>query len=264
MTNKVEIQGGTVPHVFQLLIPYPLVYNNEEVLVKQVTLREITGKEEEILLSRRFDAADKLVKLIANCLTEIKGIKKDGSPVSIDLVLAEEVVKGLSPLDKTYLYIMLRVISLGEEYSFEYTCSNPDCQSKNLVKVNLLSDVKFEPPKQIEYEYTVTLPSGKQAVCRLPLGKQSDYLARIPANDPGVLNKMIFARLVSLDGKSISLQEIVSLGLRDRDYLFKVFNEKEGTIDSSLELVCPKCNTSDVVDIDFSQLGFFYPSRIKI
>lgn len=261
--EKVEIQGGTVPHSVKLFIPYILEYNKEPVRITQISLREITGKEEEILLSRRFDFADKFVKTIASCITEIKAEKKDGTPVSITLDFAEEIVKGLAPLDKTHLYIVLRVISLGEEYEFEYTCSNPDCQSRNRVTVNLLEDVRFVPPKEIMYQYDLTLPSGKKASCRIPLGRFSDALSRITANDPMVLTKVLMARLVSLDGKDVTLQEVQSLSLKDRNYLFQVFDEKEGVVESDIEVVCPKCTTRELITIDFSQISFFYPGRAR-
>jgi hypothetical protein len=254
--DKTMVQSGTVSVPVELAIGYPLEYNKEKVLVKKVALREITGYEEELLLSRRLDPTDKIIQVIASCVTDIWGIKPDGTATKIERTFADVVVAGLSPIDKIWLFLKLRSISLGPNFEFEYNCEN--CGTKNLYKINL-DEIERTVPGKVQFEYQLTLPSGKVAVCRLPVGETSVNLMKLSVQDVNYASKSILLRLVSLDGKPADLNAVRALSMRDRNYLREKFNEYEGSLDTTKILKCGACGSEVRVDIDFAQPSFFFP-----
>jgi len=262
MNTKEEIQGGSVAVPVDLLVGYPLEYNKEKIWVKKFYLREITGYEEEILLSRRLDAVEKVIQVISSCTEGILGVKPTGEEVKVDKSFSDFIVRGLTPIDKVYLFIKLRVISLGQTFEFDYNCENPSCGVKSRYSVNL-DEIKYTLPSELKFEYEVKLPSGRVAVCRLPVGEASVNLMKLSTQDVNYASKIILLRLVSLDGKQPDLNAVRGLSMKDRNYLREKFNQYEGILDTTFLLKCPICGNEAEVAVDFAQPGFFFPKMTE-
>lgn len=244
---------------FKLNFGIPLNYNEQPVIVKELVIREISGVEEEILLSKKFDVYTKIDKVIANVIVKAIAYDAKGNPLEIE-GFKDIIAKYIAPIDKTYLLIFLRVISLGSDFEMEYTCPNPECKARLKIKVDLSL---FTPkvPEVSDYEYEITAPSGKVFKARLPVGPIAEKLFRLSPEESGFASKAILYRLVSIDGQQPTLKDVEALSIKDRNFLRNQFAKREGELDLTIESVCSICGYAAQIPIDLAQEGFFYPKQ---
>src|SRR5262249_34348279 len=87
-----------------------------------VLVRQLTGRDEELLADRRYrNAAQQVTEFLAQVLVEVPGLDK---PVSRELVA--EMLIG----DRDYLLLRLRQICLGDQVEQVMRCPMPACGQK--------------------------------------------------------------------------------------------------------------------------------------
>ena len=144
-------QGGDHyldPKPTQDIFTLPCGYVDESgTLHQKVQLREMTGVEEEILAGKG-EVTARLNRVIANCIVSL------GEDLPGDLRL----VKKLTVVDRVFLLIALRRVSLGDDYGMKIKC--PACSEESNFRVDLsgLEVRHMEDPTKRRFEGN--LPSG--------------------------------------------------------------------------------------------------------
>lgn len=217
----------------------------------EIHLREMTGREEDILASQKLTPQKKINAVVTNCLERI-GTITDKSQFA-------GIVPQLPTGDRVFLLLALRRTSLGDDFPVEDTC--PACNTKSSYVLNLGDLETRKLPDPLKRVFDDVLPSGKKVRYRLGLGADEERLARVPDDEKPSVSLLV--RLELLDGKVPSLPEIKALAWRDRQALRAMLEEQDGGVDTSLELTCPACGHEFERELDLGQQGFFFPDRVQ-
>lgn len=219
-------------------------------LHQDVRMREMTGREEDLLASNKISPQRKINALLINCMEQLGTIT--------DRDQFAEIIPQLPVGDRIYLLLALRRTSLGDEYPVEAEC--PSCKVEGKYVLNL-GDLETEPmkdPKKRVFE--VKLPSGKQARFRIGMGSDEERVAKVP--DEEKPSMLLLCRTEVLDGKVPTMQDIKGLSFRDRQALRAAFDENDGGVDTAMEMSCPACGHNFEKELDLGQQGFFFPHRV--
>ena len=216
----------------------------------EVTLRNMTTAEEKMLLGSAEDVFDQIIK---KCVVEPADFDIDKIPM----------------MDKNFLYVMLRSVSYGPDYKFEYIC--PECGRRSVAEISLDDlEVTYLPKDFKEIFDVITLPvCGDKISLKLP--RNSDFTkvrnrvrqfqAKFPdaVGDEGwVFGMMAF--IAEINGKEVdsSLHDYVNdLHVKDVGYLRHRINKLEGGIERNYTVHCPKCNSDVEVPIPMGA-NFFH------
>ena len=228
--------------------------DDEGVLHTEVLLRELTGVEEDILASKRIPSHQKMNKFLANCTQRIGSI--------VDPREIASIVPKLLLGDRTFLFFALRRLSVGDIFPFREKC--PECREMAVYSYDL-GDLKVtvmpDPKKRI---YEVTLPrSGKSVTFRCLAGQDEQEADRLKKRKMPPLTAQIYLRVVDIDGKPRTQQDIQKLPTRDRDFLRAQFATVDGGVETTLELDCGACGAEFEEEISPGQQSFFFPSEAQ-
>jgi hypothetical protein len=221
-------------------------------LYLEATVREITGGEEDMLASDSVAGDKKFNELLIRCTK------------SIGPVTDPEIVRAMLPAlpigDRVCMLFGIRRITLGDIYPFGIRC--PQCSKPSSFHVNLAElEIKRmkEPTKRV---YDEELPSGTKARFRVMTGADEGKVKKAAKKfkDDGP-SLAILARLELLGDGPPTLEGVKKLGLRDRNFLRKKFNEVEGGVDTSLEITCPSCGHEFNAELSIEGKAFFFPSE---
>ena len=221
------------------------------VLHREAHLREMSGREEDLLASPKMTPQKKINALLAACTERIGSI--------VDRGQIQAVIPSLTQGDRVFVLVSLRRTTLGDELPMEEEC--PECKVKGNYIADLGSlDVKplADPMKRV---FDLTLPSGKTARFRLGNGNDEERIAKVADDEKPSM--AFLCRLELLDGKPPSLMAVKSLGWRDRQELRAAMEEQDGGLDSALDLTCPACGHDFQRDLDLGAQGFFFPARTQ-
>jgi len=223
--------------------------------IEDITLREMTGYEEDILANDNLPPMERFDRIIKQCVVSIGDIT--------DRQQIAQIIDNMVVSDRVYLLILLRRATLGDIFRMEFTC--PQCKKKFTATVDL-STLEIKRPAEYQDEVEVELPSGKKAILEVYRGATERQLARLSKAD-NVLSIAILGRLKQLNGTPIDksptgLEIVKSLSYRDRMFLRNKFEEMEGGVDTTLEVTCPECGYEFQSILDPAQRGFFFPQEI--
>jgi hypothetical protein len=248
--NQMEEPKSSIG-VFTLPCGYLVPETNE--LITEVEVREITGREEDMLASTQIPNEGKLTLLIAGCVVRLGAITEKAKLAAI----ADELLLG----DRVFLLFAIRRVSLGNELSVREVC--PECKKKHLYVVDLAEELTVKPmPDPMTRVYDYTLLTDKKVRFRVSSGKDERRVARIMKKQrDDALSAMILMRLELLDGEVPTLEKIKSLTMRERHELRDAFNRVEGGVDTALDFTCSECEHEWSKDLDLSAAGFFFPSE---
>ncbi len=238
-----------------------------------VEVREMDGRDEDMLGAGNIAAHKKLGELLRRCLVAL-GPERDPA------VLARVVGK-LTVTDRLFTLFLLRRTTLGDTYPFEATCPNDACRDEKgrptvgVHSVDLSSaEIRpaFDPRQRV---HTVTLPSGKEAVFHMMTGNDEERVARYVEDRVTMKHA---ARLDSLEGRKFPTDPnrvdpqvvalIQGLAFADRDFLSSAYELAEGGVDTEVELKCAACGYTFRQEMDiqrgfFSRSGTRRPSKTK-
>lgn len=237
--------------------------DDEGNLHRGVHLREMTGVEEEVLAGTG-EVGAKLDRVIANCLVSIGAAEQTGL----------SVVKRLPVVDRVFLVIALRRVSLGDNYRIEAKC--PHCGETHKYDIDLGALTVREMAEPEKRSFEGTLPSGRQFKWHVMTGDDEDWLneAKKRLKGHGAVTLAMMARIDELDGQALpkdpkhrrelvaSVEAISKLGLRDRNYLRRTFTDFEGDVDTSIEFSCESCGSDFSADMRVDPQAFFFPSEM--
>jgi len=251
--------------------------DSEGVLHTEVQLREMTGVEEDLMGSRSGNVLKRLNQVMANCIERLGSIT--------DKRQIAEAIPGFTVVDRNFMFVALRRVSLGDDYKMRIECPKCDKPTPRDMVLDLNSLAVTKMPDPMKREYEVELPSGNMAVWRVMTGEEEEKLStlREAAQSKDVLTYSLMMRLISVSGKELSLGQrlkdskgrvnldkegkeafrlVKGMPIRDRDFLRSQFREKEAGMDTDVEFECPDCDEIFVSTFDPAQMGFFFPSGL--
>lgn len=221
------------------------------VLHVEVHLREMTGREEDLLASAKVSAQKKVNALLVACTERIGNISDKGQ--------IQNIIPLLTQGDRVFMLVALRRTTLGDELPLEEECPSCNVKSNYIADLGTLERKPMADPMRRVFD--MTLPSGKTVRYRVGNGLDEERVLKVPDEEKP---SMIFlSRTELLNGKPPTMLDIKNLGWKDRQALRAAFEDIEGGLDSKLELACPACGHEFDRDLDLGAQGFFFPDRVQ-
>jgi len=242
----------------QAVLYLPSGYLDEEGKVHtEIVIREMDGRDEDLLANQKIPVTNRLGKMVENCIISI-------GPYNQKTEGWSDIVKSLPVVDRVWILLQIRVLTVGPIYSAKVQCPNPECGKYSQQNTDL-NDFKVTGITEAEKRsYSGILPKSKKSyVCKVMTGADETKLSKLAQkNSEDLISLMISVRLLSLDGKPApSIAELKSLSLKDRQHLRNEFKKHEGEIERTIECTCPYCDTEFQSEIEFDHQGFFFPSE---
>lgn len=241
----------------------PCGYLSDGKLITDVEVREITGDEEDMLGSKKISDQKKIGELISRCVSRVGSFQGQQ---------ARDVLPYLTVGDRTFLMFAIRRVSLGDDYPFVDKC--PNCELEQLFVLDLSTlDIRAmtDPMKRT---YDIKLPSsGKQVTWHVMIGKDEEFINKYDKSGLDSVSLAVLARLDSIDGTPVNLSPIAgkpaallmvkSLNITDRNALRDDFDEREGGVETTMDMSCPSCGHEFSRELEIGTTGFFFPSRAR-
>lgn len=229
----------------------PCGYLLDGTLHTSVVVREITGTEEDIMSSGSLPGAQKVTKVLANCLESVGPITGGMHQVVLDLTVG----------DRVYLMFAIRRATLGDEFPFTSFC--PSCDKEGLYSEDLSTlKVKAMPnPSQRIYDFNLP-KSGMPVRFRVMTGADEEKLTKMK-NTTDEQSLALLIRTELLNGKPPTLGDIKKLGMADRNFMRDQMNDNEGSLDTEIEITCEHCSHEYKQPLDIRQEGFFFPNQVQ-
>jgi hypothetical protein len=237
-------------------VPYP---EGAPQATGKLTLSAMTMVEESLFANFRGDNSEVIDKVLQRCIQE-----------SLD-------VNTLLSADKFFLFMMLRAVTYGSEYTFNWNCPNlvslrEVCGHKNTTSVMIPDDFKVKYLSDEDTEpFKLTLPeSQKEISFRLLRGMDevqidrhvTEQRARQKAGVGGPDTSTAFRmarQIVAVDGKSVKeapeqklMAFILSLPSRDVQALRDKIGFYTPGINTDVTLVCADCGAAHEWDLPFT------------
>lgn len=238
-------------------VELPAGYIHEGELLIYAILREMSGREEELLASKG-PTVPKINTIIGNCLVQIGTISEKS--------LLRKITNDLTAQDRMAILLSLRRVSLGDFYDCKVTC--PECNISQHVTINL-SEIEITPmPNRMEREMVDVLPSGKEVKWHVIRTEDEEWLVEQRKKQKDLLTLHLLSRVDSIDDDKLdrkykyreAINILMDLSIRDRATLRDLFDRKEDNIDTLVEFECEKCGHQWEGKLDVAQPTFFFPS----
>ena len=240
--SRIEVNEDGETEQFELLAGYT---DDEGVLHKTFTLREMTGRDEEAI--SKSDVKQNLSKLVSvlleRCVMSIGTLTRK----SVGTEKWKDIIKSLYVGDQDFMLIKLRELSMGGEIEVTHTC--PYCKEslKTILDVSELEVEPFKGERVIQF----SLPKGyrdkkgvvhKDGTLRLPTGQDREILTPIARKNVAQASTLMLTRLCKFeDGLYVTEDVMRDLTVRDREYLQKVLQENLFGINLEIDVTCTSC-----------------------
>lgn len=226
--------------------------DGEPELVREVTLQELTGEDEDILGSDMpFHA--KMDRLLSRSIIAVGEIS---NPHHIS-----QIVPRMLDADRMAVFFGMRRVSLGHQYPFSDRC--PSCEKDSWHNYDLRTLKVIPMPEPLKREREVALPSGAVAVIRCLNGKDEERRAHYK-DSLQPLTLQIFLRTIRINGEDATPENVRALSMKDRAYLRGAFVAMDGALETLVTLTCEKCQHKYKRNLDPSHPGFFSPSEASL
>jgi len=221
-----------------------------------VSIKAMTAKEEDILLSRAYSKqGTTVIELIKSCLV-------DKSIDPSDLLLG----------DRHAILVAIRITGYGAEYCVDATC--PACNTTSEHNFDLstlpLRNLEIEPVKQGINEFAFTLPVTKKNVTfKFLTGK--DDLEITQTNErrkkllgeqaDNVVTSRLAYQIVSIEGvtdRNKITTFVNNMPARDSRALRLYIDKHEPTLEMTTTMICNACGASSEVALPIG-MNFFWP-----
>lgn len=226
-------------------------------LLDMVTIREIRGTEEDIIANESVNAGMTFHRILVNCTESFA--TKDNSVVVTDRKTINKLHEDMSISDRIYMLLMIRTISVedGHIFRFNAKCSNPQCARKTLINcaVDLggLKVNKMYNPMERIYDYE----SKYGKVYRCKVRTALDDLNQGTVNKENQATEIIKSRVLDVDGKPATYKILKQLSFKERSDLRKMFDKKEGGVETQVDIKCDSCGLEFSTELDITQGDFF-------
>lgn len=250
MDPQIETPKSTVD-AFELPCGY---LDSDGNLHTHVELRGMTGDEEEVLAAKNMPVMKKLNRILSACTSAIGDIR--------DAKRIESIIPDLTQGDRVFMLFAIRRVSLGDEFPFATVC--PSCEQESRQEVHLSDmEIKKMPDPKIR-TYKVTLDRTKhEAVLKVLTGRGEEAISRAAVAGKDVISVAILARMESIAGRPVSVSDLKSLPLADRNQLRDAWQDHEGGVETAVQIQCTNCDHEYEAEIDMASQGFFNPLALR-
>lgn len=225
-----------------------------------VEIREMTGVEQDLFaaMGEGSDVMKTMNEILVNCIQRIGSIN--------DKEELEEVVPRLVVGDRTFIFIRLRQVTLGDVFKFKASCSRRNCEEENTLEIDL-NDLEVNGREDYsDRTYTVEISGDREVVLQIPTGLE---LERAQKNFRNVdtskkrLSVMMYNRIKKIgDEENVSFEDVRKMRYVDRLRVQNAINNEPG-IETEIEYSC-QCGSEEESMLDVTSESFFFPSDIPI
>lgn len=249
---------------WQVAVELPVGYFNQAdgTVVRQVTIRKMTGKEEALLADPKLRGnGGKLISaLLTNCTVSIEG----GSQVPSNFT------RDLPSADRNFLLLELRRLTFENELQARYRC--PSCQGVTEIWEDL-SQLDIKKVEDATQEIQVLLKDGYRdpdgnwqydLSFRLPNGEDEEISAGRRDNNPTRQRDALLARCLTRVGdleerriRALGPRILSDLSMADLRIVQKAMDDNAPGPDLTREVTCHHCGEHYRTSLDTSN---FFPS----
>lgn len=220
-----------------------------------ITVRAMTGEEEQILATPRWVKRGKAIDMIfRRCIKE---------PINTEELLSS---------DRTHLLIFLRGISYTPEYDVEIKCPNCSIKFAHVIDLNDM-DVETCPDDFGPESLSGVLPVSKfRYTYRLATGQDEQEISsyrekRIQQwGDQGEDDTLLYRTALLLEEiEGVTMKREIAmllkkLPIQDVGFLRNEINTPPFGVDTELPLLCPACSEEFKIDLPL-ETNFFFPRK---
>lgn len=236
-------------------VPYP---EGSPQASGKINLSPMTMIDEAVFLEEGVTLKEAIDRVLRRCVQE---------KIDVNTLLVS---------DKFFLFMMLRAITYGEEYTFNWVCGSNDCSSDNTTTIKIPNDFKMKQLADEDKEpYVVTLPDSQKEISfrllrgvdepaieayRKKIGSQQSDTMKVQDTTPLY---RVCRHILAVDGNSVEkasdqqlMKFFASLTAKDRQYFQAKIALYTPGIDTALTVVCDKCGRKQEMDMPFSAQFF--------
>lgn len=236
------------PREFDVLLPVGYTDGSGRAH-RQAVIRKMRGHEESLLYDQTLSAGRLVTEIIRSCLIRLGTIED----------VTSQIVSELYTVDRNYLLLELRRITLGDHLPALYVC--PRCSTE----IPVVQDLSSIPVRRLEEgqalaDVTLQLEDGyidregalhTEIVLALPRGADEEFVSSMAEKDPlraqDVLLLRCIRRFGSLPGTAMEaygIKILRDLTMGDRQRLYQVLNSQMPGVDFQCLVRCSSCGTS--------------------
>lgn len=279
--TKTEIDPKTSQITFY--VPGGYIYEEDDGaggkrthVLNKVTMREMTGHEEDILADDRMSVTQRMHAMISNCITMLSN--DSGVSLSQDK-LPKPCTNHLLMSDILVSLFRIREVTVGDEMRIKAECSkckdddgNPFAQThifsiKNIDVVPVTGDPKMrvrefmtKSGKKITWEMMNGDMELQNEAMRSTEKKTKDKDGKKIDRASNKATYALISRVRTIDDLPATVDSLKGLPFRDRQEIRNRFDE-EGGIDTDILVICRNCKASYEVSIGLAALDFFTRSE---
>lgn len=236
----------------------PIGYAKDGIRYTIIGLAPIRGKDEEAIADPNVaqNSGRIVTVLVSRCLKYLR--TKDG--LMLEEKNMEKTVRDMFQVDRDFAFLMLRIISIGEEIEVAFKC--PNCGSKITLDVDLtdLPTVFFTEDEPLDK--TLELKDGyedkeglhKKIKISLTRGTDQEFIAPMLRRNPGKANSVMLARIIKeIEGvRAISTEVTGNMTKRDRDFVQHELAEWAPGVRLEKLVACLDCSEEFTLPVDLS------------
>lgn len=222
-----------------------------------VEMREITGLEEDYLAEKKGSVTSKISKVLASCIKRLKSSSKEDAIIE-DSIDISRAVNDMAVGDRIYLFIRLRVLSLGEKFNMEFVAPSDGTIFKGMINLNDLEIKTLEDKSKRTHSFTT--PKGKEVVIRLAVGKDEEKLDAI-GNSKFRATMALMQRLVTINNVAPTIETLQKLSLSERNFIREQLDKFDAGVDTTVIAIDPNTQKEFEAELGIGQKDFFFPSE---
>jgi hypothetical protein len=246
--------AGPVPLIQNSLdpvieLPRGLMYNGT--WHTQVTVRELTGVDEEVL-ARVKTVQDMFDNVITLGTVRIGALEMGQMPFPDRQGALQSLLLG----EREQLYLAVVQATYGDQKTLKYTC--PACEETQDLILTISEDFKPRHVEEVDHtEFRYVTSKGVDIAYRPAIGAdQIEALARKGAS-PAEQNTIILSRCIkTVDGQMVlnPLEYARAMAMRDRTALLDLLIERQPTVDLSITINCAVCREEQTISLGWGDL----------
>lgn len=250
----------STPAKREMEVSLPIGYNDDDGRQhRAAVLRKMTGKEEAILVDRRFqkNGAKLVTELLHSCLVRLGDLPKNGA----------STVENMYSADRNFLLLKLRILTFGPELEAHYTC--PSCGES----MQVIEDLTELPVRSLQHsespdEVLVELEDGyvdkdgsvhTALTLRLPTGIDETAVAPQMRQNASLGKNALLSRCMKSLGdmpthrvEALGTKIMTELTMTDRRLIDRALNQSAPGVDLIRELACAHCGGSFKATLDMT------------
>lgn len=240
--SRISVNEDGISDEFEMPAGY---LDNDGVLHKTFTIREMTGRDEEAISKSdlRQNGAKLITVLLERCVMSIGTLVKK----EVGEIKWKEIIKSLYVGDQDYIVLKIRELSMGGEIEVTHVCPNCKASMKTILDVSELEVEPFKGNRLIQFE----LPKGYRdkkgnvhttGTMKLPTGYDREILTPMAKKNIAQASTVMLTRLCKFDdGLSVTEDVMRDLTIKDREYLQKLLQENTFGVNLEVDVTCVEC-----------------------